>query len=152
MRYCICGPQPLWRRSIHERHGWFDESFKVAGDYEFWLRIATTETMVHVPAVLGSIFRSAATLSGSGNRGITDQESLRARLRWIDARPYRAIDGLRAAVAQELFGQGYQYVSASQPDDARELLRAACGLAPWRMRYWKTWLLRGVLRQIPSLP
>jgi hypothetical protein len=37
---CFLGPMPMWRRSLHDRYGQFDESLKVAGDYEFWLRIA----------------------------------------------------------------------------------------------------------------
>ncbi len=30
---------PLWRKSIHERFGYFDESYYSAADFEMWLRI-----------------------------------------------------------------------------------------------------------------
>jgi glycosyltransferase involved in cell wall biosynthesis len=30
---------PMWRRVIHNRFGYFDEQFKIAGDWEFWVRI-----------------------------------------------------------------------------------------------------------------
>ena len=40
---CYIGPQPMWRRSLHERYGGFDAALKVAGDYDFWLRLATKE-------------------------------------------------------------------------------------------------------------
>jgi hypothetical protein len=29
---------PMWRRTLHDKYGKFDESFKSAGDWEFWLR------------------------------------------------------------------------------------------------------------------
>lgn len=32
------GHFPLWRRSIHNKIGFFDESFKAAGDAEWWMR------------------------------------------------------------------------------------------------------------------
>ncbi|HBN10043.1 MAG TPA: glycosyl transferase family 2, partial [Cyanobacteria bacterium UBA8530] len=50
---CFMGPQPMWRRTVHERHGYFDEEFVSAGDYEFWLRMATTELFVKINDVLG---------------------------------------------------------------------------------------------------
>ncbi|NBW13000.1 MAG: glycosyltransferase [Caulobacteraceae bacterium] len=29
---------PLWKKSLHERFGWFDENYKTASDADFWLR------------------------------------------------------------------------------------------------------------------
>lgn len=37
---CQIGPFPLWRRSIHEQIGYFDETYTVACDYDMWLRMA----------------------------------------------------------------------------------------------------------------
>lgn len=34
---CV-GLHPVWRRSLHERHGGFDAAFGAAAEYEFWLR------------------------------------------------------------------------------------------------------------------
>ena len=44
---CHMGPQPMWRRSLHEQVGYFDESFRAAGDYEFWCRLAAFFPMRH---------------------------------------------------------------------------------------------------------
>ncbi len=52
-RRCIIGPQPMWRKSLHEKHGYFRAEFMAAGDYEFWLRIGKTENIVHLPEILG---------------------------------------------------------------------------------------------------
>ena len=38
---CFLGPMPMWRKSLHDRFGYFDESYKSAGDYEFWMRCAS---------------------------------------------------------------------------------------------------------------
>src|SRR5262249_6392508 len=40
MERCFLGAHPMWRKTIHDRYGYFDESLQVSGDYEFWLRIA----------------------------------------------------------------------------------------------------------------
>ena len=39
-RRCIIGPMPLWRKSIHEQVGLFNELYTVASDYDMWLRMA----------------------------------------------------------------------------------------------------------------
>ncbi|MFZ5906223.1 MAG: glycosyltransferase [Nitrospirota bacterium] len=55
---CFIGPQPIWRRTLHERHGFFDETFVVSGDWEFWLRIAEDTKFLHIPECLGLYLRS----------------------------------------------------------------------------------------------
>jgi len=32
---------PMYRRSLHDRFGYFDESYRFSGDWEFWLRCAS---------------------------------------------------------------------------------------------------------------
>lgn len=32
------GPQPMWRKSMHEKYGFFDETFTSSGNWEMWLR------------------------------------------------------------------------------------------------------------------
>ena len=31
---------PVWRKSLHEENGWFDETYRSASDWDFWLRCA----------------------------------------------------------------------------------------------------------------
>jgi len=50
---CHMGPQPLWRRTLHDQLGFFDVSLKAAGDYEFWCRVACRYPMKHLPEFLG---------------------------------------------------------------------------------------------------
>jgi hypothetical protein len=55
---CNVGPQPMWRRELHERLGELDPSIESAGDWEFWLRLVETEAFLHVPEPLGLYFYS----------------------------------------------------------------------------------------------
>ncbi len=38
IRYCLPGPQPIWRKSMHEKHGYFRDDFTSAADQEMWCR------------------------------------------------------------------------------------------------------------------
>jgi glycosyltransferase involved in cell wall biosynthesis len=38
MRECLPNNHPMWRKILHEKCGYFDESYKSAGDWEMWLR------------------------------------------------------------------------------------------------------------------
>ena len=40
-RRYFCGPMPMWRRSLHERYGYFDEEYIVASDYDWVYRLAS---------------------------------------------------------------------------------------------------------------
>ena len=45
---------PMWKKSLHDRYGLFDEKYRSAGDWEFWLRCATQGAQFRKhPEVLG---------------------------------------------------------------------------------------------------
>jgi glycosyltransferase involved in cell wall biosynthesis len=50
---CFMGPQPMWRREVHDLYGYFDDSLVSSGDYEFWLRISQTYEFLHIGIPLG---------------------------------------------------------------------------------------------------
>lgn len=50
---CYIGPQPMWKKSLHDKYGLFDENLKVVGDYEFWLRISRDAVFTHINDYLG---------------------------------------------------------------------------------------------------
>ena len=57
---CFLGPMPMWRASLHEKYGYFDEDMQSAGDYEFWLRLASEgEYFHHLRVILGWYMRRA---------------------------------------------------------------------------------------------
>jgi glycosyltransferase involved in cell wall biosynthesis len=50
---CFIGPQPMWRRAVHDEYGYFDETLVSSGDFEFWLRISQTHRFHHIREPLG---------------------------------------------------------------------------------------------------
>jgi glycosyltransferase involved in cell wall biosynthesis len=50
---CCVGSQPMWRRSLHQEFGYFDESLDCAGDWDFWLRVSERYPFKHIPQFLG---------------------------------------------------------------------------------------------------
>ncbi|MCX8026451.1 MAG: glycosyltransferase [Thermodesulfovibrionales bacterium] len=73
---CFIGPQPMWRRSLHEKWGYFDESLVVSGDAEFWLRISQEETFYHINEPLGLYLKHDESIEHS-NKNRRDFENLR---------------------------------------------------------------------------
>jgi glycosyltransferase involved in cell wall biosynthesis len=80
-RASFIGPQPVWRRNLHDRYGWFDPEFRSSGDYEFWLRLATQERFIHIPEVIGLYLASPGSVEHQ-NLQLTFEEGERARTRY----------------------------------------------------------------------
>ena len=57
---------PLWRKSLHEKNGYFNEKYTSAGDLEFWLRcIRNGSTFKRIPEILGTYYHNPHGLSTS---------------------------------------------------------------------------------------
>lgn len=94
---CFVGPQPVYRRSMHERFGLYDETL-LANDYEFYLRaVSQGSKFIHVPEVLGLYLRSALGIE-HGNQERMWRESQAAReMHWETFRRGQAARGAGAA-------------------------------------------------------
>jgi glycosyltransferase involved in cell wall biosynthesis len=80
---CFCGPQPMWRKSVHDKHGWFDPTFTSAGDWEFWLRMVSAgEIFKHVDEFLGLYLKREDSVEHQANKaGVARQEMLELQRR-----------------------------------------------------------------------
>ncbi len=74
MYACLAGPQPMWRRSVHEEVGYFDESFTIAGDYDMWLRMSQRYPFLHIPKMLGLFLSYEHNLAKSNARALLQEE------------------------------------------------------------------------------
>ncbi len=55
---------PMWRRSLHQQYGLFDESFAYSGDWEMWARlVAFGVKFIKVPGVLSLYYYNPTGLS-----------------------------------------------------------------------------------------
>jgi glycosyltransferase involved in cell wall biosynthesis len=50
---CCVGSQPMWRKSLHDELGYFDETLTCGSDWDFWLRISSKYKFKHIPDFLG---------------------------------------------------------------------------------------------------
>lgn len=76
---CMVGPQPMWRRAVHERYGVFDDRFTSAGDWEFWLRIAAPGRFLKVDEVLGLYLINQGGAELGNPRAAAEAEQVRQR-------------------------------------------------------------------------
>lgn len=58
---CYLGPHPVWKKSLHDVYGLFDESLNVVGDYEFWLRVSDGAKICHLNETLGLYYYSGSS-------------------------------------------------------------------------------------------
>ncbi|MEG4282323.1 FkbM family methyltransferase [Microcoleus sp. A006_D1] len=72
---CITGSQPMWRKSLHDKYGYFQADFASAGDYEFWLRVGKTENMFRIPEIIGLYYHNQQGLEHGSGR--SQQETLK---------------------------------------------------------------------------
>ena len=76
---CYLGPQPMWRKSLHDKLGYFDAEYQSAGDYEFWLRLSTKGiNFAHLNEVFGIYYENENSVSLS-NINLNWEESEKAR-------------------------------------------------------------------------
>jgi glycosyltransferase involved in cell wall biosynthesis len=51
--YCAVGPHPMWRKSLHQKVGFFDEKYKRVSDQEFFMRVGRKYKIKHIPYFTG---------------------------------------------------------------------------------------------------
>jgi len=86
MVICIPVQNPMWRKSMHEKYGYFDESYKVAGDYEMWLRaVSHGSQFMKVHGVYGLYYENPQGLSTNsvGDVHIKENHKVTALYRYL---------------------------------------------------------------------
>ncbi|HLB93996.1 MAG TPA: glycosyltransferase [Candidatus Babeliales bacterium] len=82
--WCLPSFNPLWRKSAHEICGYFDEDFKIAGDYEMWIRMVSMGLKFKkCPGVLGIYYLNPDGLSTPNGKHTVQLDLERS---WISER------------------------------------------------------------------
>lgn len=64
MNWCLPDRAPMWRKSMHEKYGYFDETFYSAGDWEMWNRaVSRGSTFKKAPGNAGVFYWNPKGLS-----------------------------------------------------------------------------------------
>ena len=78
MKQCLPGPRPVWRKSLHEPYGYFNETFFSAGDAEMWVRAAARGSRFKkIPRFLTLFYENPKGLS-------TDKDDKKTRQRELE--------------------------------------------------------------------
>ena len=77
----IIGCFPMWRKTIHDQTGFFDEQFKLVSDYEFQLRVIRLFPLVKAAPVLGYYLEHAGHKLSSNHR-VQHRERTAVELRY----------------------------------------------------------------------
>jgi glycosyltransferase involved in cell wall biosynthesis len=96
------GPQPMWRKNVHETIGYFDESYKAAGDHDFNIRFAMHFKALHIDEPLGLYLEHSEAISFKDNTMRQEQQRIVFDYRKpeIVEKLYRRV-GIKADTAEE---------------------------------------------------
>jgi glycosyltransferase involved in cell wall biosynthesis len=58
------GSQPVWRKAVHNKVGYFDSNLKILGDSDFWLKMGKKGcNFARIPEILGVFYVGGANLA-----------------------------------------------------------------------------------------
>jgi hypothetical protein len=65
---CYIGHFPMYRRELHDKYGLYNEQYKIAGDYDFWLRLQKAGVnFCHITEYLGEFWDRGDNLEFAKN-------------------------------------------------------------------------------------
>ncbi len=100
---CIPHPAVMHRRGLFDKHGLFDESFRIAGDYACLLRELKDGTALFVPGIVVAAMRPGGISSRPKSTLLTLREARRAQrdvgLRWPSHRWLMAVGRVYIRIA-----------------------------------------------------
>jgi glycosyltransferase involved in cell wall biosynthesis len=119
----MLGPMPMWRKSLHDRFGWFDETLDVAGDLEFWMRLAEKCRFRHIPQYLGLYFWNEGSAERR-NYEMTARETVEVGFRYLYqvTADRKSMALIRRTLSEKCADLGNYYLMGGD----RKSARAAC--------------------------
>ncbi|VAW77385.1 O-antigen biosynthesis protein [hydrothermal vent metagenome] len=78
----MVGPHAMWRRSVHETVGRFDESLLALGDQDFWIRLGEQHKLLALPDFTGLYLVSDDSLTGNTDVSSVEEDYVHMRWSW----------------------------------------------------------------------
>lgn len=125
---CIPHQGVMHRRSLFEQHGQFDESFRIAGDYELLLRELKTGDAAFIPEVIVAAQRIGGISTQSANFFRTHREYLRAQRMHVQYLPGKYL--LKVIVNEYLRRLLWKVLGEKSARKLLDLRRRIKGLPP----------------------
>jgi len=72
MPECLPGPFPMWRKSLHDRFGYFDETYISGGDFDLWCRSVSKGAKFKKVSDASGIYYSNPSSLGNSKRGVKE--------------------------------------------------------------------------------
>ena len=119
------GPQPMWRRDVHDEYGYFDDSFVTSGDYEFWLRISQSYIFMHLPVRLGLYLRSPGSIEHSNREKKREENNKIFKMYKYAQSSGKIIKSLKTSLFQDHTEQSSRKIKS--PEEIYQNIRAAMG-------------------------
>jgi FkbM family methyltransferase len=127
---CMIGPNPMWRRKVHERIGYWDDRFEAIGDQDFFLRIGEIFPMLHLDFYTGLYWWTADAVSVKGVTPWIENHVVRMRC-WHRYRlrmgrpPYFVPEQEVVNNCDQLFRSGIQALNFGNFQEAKTLFNQA---------------------------
>ncbi|MBA7531356.1 hypothetical protein ES705_23568 [subsurface metagenome] len=125
---------PMWRKSIHERVGYFDEQLFSGGDFDFWLRVVHLSRLKKTKGPLGYFLNEGKGLSTVGWRNAAERTVIELRYGIFDKINflflYSAIKNYRI---HSIFRDGIPYKISKYIPNYSVCLLKRLPLFPWGM-------------------
>jgi len=77
--YCFPGPMPMWKKSLHDEAGYFEEDFVSSGDLEFWNRVVSEIEhckMKNINKYLGLYLKSPQSIEHRNEQAKSEEHTI----------------------------------------------------------------------------
>ena len=128
------------RRDLLLSIGGYDEDIFIPNDWDLWLRLAEVAPVVYLPEPLTFYRRAATSISRNLDRQLREQLAILQKAG--QRRPELPARLLKRARAAQYYMMGHASLRSGRPWQALRSLLASLRIDA---RYWKPWVLLGVL-------
>ncbi len=143
-RGAIGGPFFMWRRSLLNSVGWFDEQFRSGGDFDYAVRLSLGSIGKKTPGVIGYFLNERSGLSTSGNLQPIERTVVQLRYGIYETLDWFYIHSALQFRVRHLLQPGGKWVPINELTTGYDALIASRSHRAWKIPIWT---LKAALRR-----